>query len=88
MGLFLGFLSCSIDPYVCFCASMILFWLMLLGSIVWSQGVLFLQLCFFLKITLPFQGSPGGSVIKNLPVNAGDTGSILDPGRSHIPQGN
>ena len=26
---------------------------------------------------------PGGSVVKNLPANAGDTGSILDLGRSH-----
>ena len=29
------------------------------------------------------QGFPGGSVVKNLPVNAGDTGSIPDLGRSH-----
>ena len=29
---------------------------------------------------------PGGSVDKNLPANAGDTGSILGPGRPHIPQ--
>ena len=28
----------------------------------------------------------GGSVIKNPPANAGDRGSILDPGRSHILQ--
>ena len=26
------------------------------------------------------QGFPGSSVAKNLPANAGDTGSILDPG--------
>ena len=25
---------------------------------------------------------PGGSVVKNLPAKAGDTGSIPDPGRS------
>ena len=31
---------------------------------------------------------PGGSVVKNLPANAGDTGSIPDPGRSHMPGGN
>ena len=30
-------------------------------------------------------GFPGGSVIKNLPDNAGRTGSIPDPGRSHMP---
>ena len=29
-------------------------------------------------------GFPGGSVIKNLPANAGDTGLIPDPGRSHM----
>ena len=28
-------------------------------------------------------GFPGGSVMKNLPATAGDTGSIPDPGRSH-----
>ena len=28
-------------------------------------------------------GFPGGPVVKNLPCNAGDTISILDPGRSH-----
>ena len=31
---------------------------------------------------------PGGSVVKNPPSNSGDTGSILDPGRSHLPQSN
>ena len=30
------------------------------------------------------QGFPGGSVVKNLPANAGDTGSSLDLGRSHV----
>ena len=29
------------------------------------------------------QGFPGGSVVKNLPVNAGDTGSIPGSERSH-----
>ena len=27
---------------------------------------------------------PGGSVVKNLPANAEDTGSSPDPGRSHM----
>ena len=31
---------------------------------------------------------PGGSVAKNLPANAGDTGLIPGPGRSHILQSN
>ena len=29
---------------------------------------------------------PGCSEVKNLPANAGDTGSISDPGRSHRQQ--
>ena len=32
--------------------------------------------------------SPDGSVVKNLPRNAGDTGFIPDLGRSHMPRGN
>ena len=34
------------------------------------------------------QGFPGGLVVKNLPANAGDTGSAPDPGRSHVLQSN
>ena len=34
------------------------------------------------------QGFPGGSVVKNPPANAGDTGSIPGPGRSHMLQDN
>lgn len=30
---------------------------------------------------------PGGPVVENLPVNAGDVGLILALGRSHMPQG-
>ena len=33
-------------------------------------------------------GFPSGSVVKNPPCNARDTGSILGPGRSHMPQRN
>ena len=29
-------------------------------------------------------GFTGGSVVKNLPPGAGDMGSVLDPGRSHM----
>ena len=47
VGLFLGFLSCFIDLYVCFCKSIILFWWLSPCSIVWSQGTWFLQLHFF-----------------------------------------
>ena len=31
---------------------------------------------------------PGGSVVKNLPANAEDTGSIPGLGRSHMPESN
>jgi len=31
-----------------------------------------------------YGGFPGGSVAKNPPANAGDTGSIPDPGGSHM----
>ena len=31
---------------------------------------------------------PAGSVVKNPPANAGDTGSISDSGRSHMLQSN
>ena len=31
---------------------------------------------------------PLGTVVKNLPANAGDTSSILDLGRSHMPRSN
>ena len=30
----------------------------------------------------------GGTVVKNPPANAGDSGSMPGPGRSHIPQSN
>ena len=33
-------------------------------------------------------GFPGGAVVKNLPVSAGDMGSSLSPGRSHMPWSN
>ena len=31
---------------------------------------------------------PGGTVVKNLPANAGDTGSIPGPGRFHMLRSN
>ena len=34
------------------------------------------------------RGFPGGTVVKNPPANAGDTGSSPGPGRSHMPQSN
>ena len=45
VGLFLGFLFCSIDLCVCFYASTMLFWLLWPCSIVLHQVTWFLQLC-------------------------------------------
>ena len=42
-----------------------------------------------LNIDLPYVlGFPGGTVVKNLPANAGDTGSSPGPGRFHMPRSN
>ena len=38
---------------------------------------------FYLKTEWGF---PGGAVVKNLPANAGDTGSSPGLGRSHMPR--
>ena len=44
---------------------------------------------YFCKIKkLTMQNFPGGAVVKNSPANAGDTGSIPGPGRSHMPRSN
>jgi len=34
------------------------------------------------------QGFPGGSVVRNLPPNEGDMGSVPGPGRSHMLRSN
>ena len=39
-----------------------------------------------LKLIFKKQDFPGGTVVKNPPANAGDTGSSPGPGRSHVPQ--
>ena len=57
MGLFLGFLSCSIGLYFCFCASTILSWWLELCSIIWSQERLIPSApFFFLKTALAIWG--------------------------------
>ena len=40
------------------------------------------------EINKYLEGFPGGAVVKNLPANAGDTGSSTGLGRSHMPQRN
>ena len=41
-----------------------------------------------LKVDIGGWGFPGGAVVENLAANAGDTGSSLGLGRSHMPRGN
>ena len=36
----------------------------------------------------PLEGFPGGTVVKNPPANAGDTGLSPGPGRSHMLRSN
>ena len=49
--------------------------------LLWTWGLVFL----YLKSSAR-EGFPDGSVVKNLPANAGDTGSTPDLGRFHKPQ--
>ena len=42
----------------------------------------------YIKKKKQIQGFPVGSVDKNVPVNAGDTGSVPGPGRFHMPWSN
>ena len=44
----------------------------------------YLELVGIMKQVLFKMGLLGGSVVKNLPVNAGDMGLSPDPGRSHM----
>ena len=39
-------------------------------------------------LRIHFPGFPGGAVVKNLPANAGDTGSSPGLGRSHMSRSN
>ena len=39
---------------------------------------------YYTEIKYIAQGFPGGSVVKNLPANAGETDSVPHPGRSHM----
>ena len=43
---------------------------------------------FLLALEQTARGFPGGTVLKNPPANAGDTGSSPGPGRSHMPWSN
>ena len=48
-------------------------------------GEFFLIVLFQKYVRSHCRGSLGGSVVQNPPANAGDTGSIPGPGRSHVP---
>ena len=50
--------------------------------------ILFLWGCHLLVKKEKNRGFPGGSVIKNLPVNVGDRSLFPGPQRSHMPQSN
>ena len=43
---------------------------------------------FFASKIVLVMGFPGSLVVKNLPANARDMGSVPDPGRSHMSQSN
>ena len=43
---------------------------------------------FALNSKSPGEDFPGGTVVKNPPANAGDTGSSPGLGRSHMPRSN
>jgi hypothetical protein len=47
VGSYLGLLFCSTGLHVCFCASTMLFLLLLLCNIFWSQVLWYLQHCSF-----------------------------------------
>ena len=57
-----------------------------------QNGDICLMVGFIIQFSSMFKilhnpwGFPGGSVVKNLPANAGDMGLIPGPGRSHMPQ--
>ena len=46
------------------------------------------ELVSFLSFKDERKDFPGGTVVKNPPANAGDTGSSPGPGRSHMPRSN
>ena len=46
------------------------------------QGIYQLEACGLKWTSIHIWGFPGGSVVKNLPVKAGDTGSIPGSGRT------
>ena len=64
--------------------------LCVLRQVIWSHWATDILYCGQLlkKINLKIKRLPCGLVVKNLPANAGDTGSIPGPGRLHMLQSN
>ena len=54
------------------------------------RGKIFMLASDFSMVTIKEKTGdfPGGSVVRNPPANAGDTGSIPSLGRSYMPQSN
>ena len=52
-----------------------------------SPSILHISSYYFFQELFPGD-FPGGTVVKNLPANAGDKGSSPSPGRSHMPRSN
>ena len=48
----------------------------------------YIWIIFLIPFKVLAMDFPGGSVVKNLPANAGDTGSSPGLGRSHMSQSN
>ena len=48
----------------------------------------FIMYWLYYWLRIQTQGFPDGAVVENPPANAGDMGSIPDPGRSHMPWSN
>ena len=55
---------------------------------IWETSVPSTWFCHEPKLLFKIKSRdfPGGAVFKNPPANAGDTGSIPGPGRSHMPR--
>ena len=58
------------------------------GSCCYMVDITTTLLSNYLPMKNRVKAFPGGSVVKNLPANAGDTASIPDLGRSHMLRSN
>ena len=59
------------------------------GVMNWAIGIdMYTLMCIKLMTNKYLLDFPGGTVVKNLPANAGDVGSSPGPGRSHMPRSN